>query len=671
MYYEKKGKLVYHYDAETLWIEAWGENGLRVRSSLEAEMPQGDNALTEEVTHTACIEMNQEKAVISNGKIRAELSKYGKITFFNEKDKILLEEYVRDSRDLFAEHCSSLGIKAREFCGIAGGDYEISVRFESEASEKIFGMGQYQQPELNLKGCQLELAQRNSQISIPFAISSLGYGFLWNNPAIGEVTFGVNRTIWKSRSAKKIDYWICAGDTPAQIQETYANVTGKAPAFPDYALGFWQCKLRYQTQEEVLQIAKEYKKRGIPLAVLVIDYFHWPKQGEWKFDSTYWPDPRQMVQELREMGIETMVSIWPTVDVDSENYDEMLEKGLLTRVDRGLRFAMHFHGDVIHYDATNPEARTYVWNKVKKNYYENGIRMFWLDEAEPEYTTHDFDIYRYYAGSALQIGNSYPLYYAKGFYEGMKQKGQKEILNLIRCAWVGSQKYGTLVWSGDVYSSFESLRSQISAGLNIGIAGIPWWTTDIGGFHGGDPESEEFRELLIRWFQFGTFCPVMRLHGDRIPKQPQYGTTGGCECLSGADNEIWSFGEQVYKICCTYIRAREKMRPYLRSLMEEASQRGTPLMRPLFYDFPEDKSAWSISDEYMFGSELLVAPIYKEGALIRKVYLPSGTEWIDLWSNKIMSGGSEIIVDSPIDKIPLFVREGSNLWSDAKNWFVD
>lgn len=670
VFFEKDGRLVYRYDAETLWIEPWGEDALRIRSTTEQTMVSGDRALTETAGHTARIDLQKEKAVISNGKIRAELSKDGKLIFFNSKGEILLEEYVRNNRNLQVEHCSSMGIEAREFRGIPGGDYEVSVWFESNPSEKLFGMGQYQQSCLNLKGCQLELAQRNAQISIPFVISSLGYGFLWNNPAIGEVTFGMNRTTWKSRSAKIIDYWIVAGDTPAQIEERYAKAVGTAPAFPDYALGYWQCKLRYQTQEEVLQVAKEYKRRGIPLSVLVIDYFHWPKQGEWKFDPVYWPDPDAMVKELHEMGIEVMVSVWPTVDIDSENYEEMLEKGYLIRTDRGLRFAMHFHGDVIHYDATNPNAREYVWDKARKNYYDKGIRMFWLDEAEPEYSTHDFDLYRYHAGSNLQIGNSYPLFYAKGFYEGMRRAGQTEIVNLIRSAWVGSQKYGALVWSGDIYSSFASMKNQIAAGMNIGLAGIPWWTTDIGGFHGGDPESEDFRELLVRWFQFGAFLPVMRMHGDRLPKQPQLGTTGGCECLSGAPNEVWSFGEEVYRICCRYIHIRERLRPYLKELMQEASDKGTPLMRPLFYEFPDDENAWNPADQYLLGSDLLVAPVCEKGAVSRSVYLPSGCKWVGVWDQSVTEGGRTLEVSCPLDVIPLFVRQGSGT-SDKIKWILE
>ena len=218
------------------------------------------------------------------------------------------------------------------------------------------------------------------------------------------------------------------------------------------------------------------------------------------------------------------------------------------RTERGFRTGQYFQGATLYYDATNPGAREYVWEKAKKNYYEKGIRVFWLDEAEPEYSAYDFDNYRYYLGTDLEVGNLYPLDYARTFYEGMEAEGQKNIVNLLRCAWAGSQKYGALVWSGDIASSFESMRNQLAAGLNMGLAGIPWWTTDIGGFHGGDPSDPAFRELFVRWFQWGAFCPVMRLHGDREPRQPQLGTTGGATCLSGAPNEVWCYGDTVYNI---------------------------------------------------------------------------------------------------------------------------
>lgn len=654
-------RLIYTYDAEKLWIESWGPNALRVRATEGPSIPEENWALLPVEPVKVQITIDESGATITNGQIKAKISNAGKIIFYNHKNEVLLEEFVRNNKDLNAEYCSSLGIDAREHLGILGGDYEITARFESDAKEKIFGMGQYQQANLNLKGCELELAQRNSQASVPFAVSSLGYGFLWNNPAIGNVMFGNNRTTWKAKSTKLLDYLIIAGDTPAEIEEAYAKVTGTVPMMPDYAMGFWQCKLRYQTQEELLEVAREYKRRNLPISVIVIDYFHWPKQGDWRFDPTYWPDPDAMIAELEEMGIELMISVWPTVDNESENYQEMLEKGYLIRTDRGLRFAMAFHGNIIHFDPTNPEARDYVWNKIKKSYYDKGIRIFWLDEAEPEYTVHDFDIYRYHLGSNLQVGNSYPMMYAKTFFDGMKSEGQENIINLIRCAWAGSQRYGSLVWSGDTYSSFSNLRNQISAGLNMGLAGIPWWTHDIGGFHGGNPESEDFRELLIRWFQFGAFSPVMRLHGDRVPKQPQLGNSGGSTCLSGAPNEVWSFGETAYEICKKYLFIREKMKPYIKELMQEASDKGTPVMRTLFYQYPEDEMAWNIEDQYMFGPDVLVAPIYEKGARERKVYLPKGETWRNIWNNQIIEGGATVTVAAALDQIPVFVRKDAEI----------
>lgn len=657
---EDNGRLIFKYDAEIMWIEGWGENSLRIRATKMAQMPEENWALiASNAPWRTVIQIDDKGASIGNGKIFAKLTNMGKMTFYNTEGKVLLDEYVRNRMDLQALYCSALEIEGREFKPLLGGDYALTMRFESNPDEKLYGMGQYQQPYLNLKGTELELAHRNSQASVPFLISSLGYGFLWNNPAIGRVTFGKNLTSWHATSTKILDYWITAGDTPAEIEEAYAMVTGTVPMMPEYAMGFWQCKLRYQTQEELLKVAREYKKRDLPISVIVVDFFHWPLQGEWKFDKTYWPDPDEMIKELKSLGIELMVSIWPTVDYRSENFEEMREKGYLIRTERGFRISMNYMGNTIHYDATNPNARAYLWDKVKQNYYNKNIKIFWLDEAEPEYTVYDFDNYRYYLGPNVQVGNIYPVMYAKTFFDGMKAAGQENIINLLRCAWAGSQRYGALVWSGDIHSSFESLRSQMVAGLNMGIAGIPWWTTDIGGFHGGHIEDPYFRELLIRWFEYGTFCPVMRLHGDREPHKPQYGTTGGAECRSGADNEIWSFGEDTYTIFKSYLKLREDLKPYITRLMQAAHEKGTPVMRPLFYDFPKDSLAWEIETQYMFGPDVLVAPILYQDAREREVYLPKGEEWINMWTKERLRGGQMLQVKAPLEQIPVFIRNES------------
>ena len=656
-YFEQKGDaLCYRYEAERLIIEPWGENSLRVRASKMPEMPEDDWALLPpERPGTPVIEVREDGGTITNGKITAVLNLIGKLEIYNHKGELLLNEYVRNRKDMYGETCSSIEVEAREYKPIIGGDYQITMRFVSNPNEKIYGMGQYQQPCLDLKGADLELAHRNSQASVPFMLSSLGYGFLWNNPAVGRVCFGKNITTWEAKSAKKLDYWVTAGDTPAEIEEAYANATGKVPMMPDYAMGFWQCKLRYQTQEELLEVAREYKRRNLPISVIVVDFFHWPLQGEWKFDPTYWPDPDAMIAELKEMGIELMVSIWPTVDYRSENFDEMKAKGLLIRVDKGFPISMDFQGNTLHFDATNPEARDYVWAKAKRNYYDKGVKVFWLDEAEPEYSVYDFENYRYHLGPNVQVGNIYPVMYAKTFFDGMKAEGQENIINLLRCAWAGSQRYGALVWSGDIKSSFPSMKNQVAAGLNMGLAGIPWWTTDIGGFFGANIGDPEFHELLIRWFQYGCFCPVMRY---RWPLQPQYGTTGGAACVSGAPNEVWSYTDQVTGILSDYLRLRERMRPYVTQLMEQAHEKGAPVMRPVFYDFPEDAAAWDVESEYMFGPSVLVVPVTEKDCRQVRAYLPAGAQWTNAWTGERFDGGQWITADAPIEQIPLFTRDG-------------
>ena len=658
-YFEKQGNaLIFRQDGETVRVEPWQKDSLRVRGTLLSEIEEGSIALLDPEPVEAEIELVDElKATIKNGKIQAilELQPWGqklRITFLNQKGEVLLSEIANGG---------ALCLRAHDYRALKGGAYQLKVSFDSNPDEKIYGMGQYQQERMNLKGCNLELAHRNSQASIPFYVSSLGYGFLWHNAAVGEVHFGTNTTEWLARTTKQLDYWVTAGDTPAEIEEHFADAIGKVPMMPEYGLGFWQCKLRYYNQEQVLNVAREYKKRGIPLDVFVIDYYHWPRCGDYRFDEEYFPDPKAMIDELHEMGIETMVSIWPQIDWRSENYEEMKQQGLLVKSNAGVDVQMLFHGNNVFLDATNPRTRKYVWEKVKKNYADLGIRTFWLDEAEPEYTVYDFENYRYHLGPDIQVGNIYPVMYAKTFFDGMKAEGQENIINLLRCAWAGSQKYGALVWSGDIKSSFPSMKNQVAAGLNMGIAGIPWWTTDIGGFFGANINDPEFHELLVRWFEYGCFCPVMRLHGYRWPLQPQYGTTGGATCVSGAPNEVWSYTDQVCEILSDYLRLRERMLPYITELMEEAHEKGTPVMRPLFYDFPEDKESWNVETEYMFGPKVLVKPITDADARETDVYLPGGASWTNAWTGETFEGGQKVHVAAPIEQIPLFTRDGYKL----------
>ncbi|MBV9276519.1 MAG: family 31 glucosidase [Verrucomicrobia bacterium] len=674
MFTTQDGALLRRFAGELLQIEPWGQDALRVRATMFPGFASESWALENERSATTAeikIEAGGASASIRNGNIIARVDPRGQISYYDSSGKLLLAEYMRHrlgnmqaatgevDAQAVAYFNSALKIYPRTFTPRTGGDYTLTMRFESTPSEKIYGMGAYQHGFLDHKGCLLELAQRNSQASVPFAVSSLGYGFLWNNPAIGTVSFGKNVTEWIAYSTRQLDYWITAGPTPRAIVENYAKATGTVPMMPEYGLGLWQSKLRYRTQDELLAVAREYRRRGIRLDVIVVDFFHWPKQGEYTFDPDYWPDPEGMIAELNSMGTKLMVSIWPTIDKTSSHFKEMYNRGLLVRTNRGILVTMDFLGDTVFFDATNPEARQYIWQLVKKNYYNKGVRIFWLDEAEPEYTVYDFDNYRYYAGTDLQVGNIYPSKYAEGFYEGMAAEGQTSIVNLVRCAWAGSQKFGALIWSGDVDSSFESLRNQLALGLNMGMAGIPWWTSDTGGFHGGVNTDPAFRECLVRWFQFSVFTPVLRMHGDREPHQPPLSDKGGGLCTSGAGNEIWSYGEEVEAILTYYLALRERLRPYVRDLMVQAHERGAPLMRPLAYDFPEDEHAWEIEDAYMFGPDILVAPVLYEGMRKRSVYLPEGGNWRRPDSQESLLGGRTIEADAPLARILVFVRQGS------------
>ena len=653
----KDGSLVFRQDGETVMVTPWGDSSLRVRSTILSDIGKDSVALLDCPVSDARITVdaqNPRSASVENGRIRAELyvQEWGnalRITYKNQNGKVLLQEIPNGG---------ALALKARHFKTLPGGSFRLKASFSSDPAEKIYGMGQYQQEIMNLKGCNLELAHRNSQASIPFYISSLGYGFLWHNAAIGEVHFGSNTTEWIAESTKQLDYWITAGDTPTQIEQAYADATGKAPMMPEYGLGFWQCKLRYYNQEQVLSVAREYKKRNIPLDVFVIDYYHWFRCGDWRFDAEYFPDPAAMIRELHDMGIETMVSVWPQVDWRSENYEEMKQQGLLVKSNSGVDVQMLFHGNNVFMDATNPRTREYVWEKCKKNYADLGVNLFWLDEAEPEFTGYDFDTYRYHAGPVAEVGNIYPREYARLFYEGQKANGQEAIVNLIRCAWVGSQRYGALVWSGDIMSSYEDFRKQICAGIHMGLSGIPWWTTDIGGFHGGVTKDEGFRELLVRWFQFGTFCPVMRIHGCRQPGETIINKAGEVREWTGADNEIWSFGDDNYPTLVKFIRIREMMRDYTRELMLQAHEKGDPVIRALFYEFPEDPACWDVTDAYLFGPDILVAPVCHEKARSRQVYLPAGASWVHAGNGQTYQGGQSYEIEAPLETLPVFLRDG-------------
>jgi alpha-D-xyloside xylohydrolase len=656
---------------EIVRIEPWGTNSLRVRGTVWQEIRDGlPGALLDQPPASGAdagqpgsgtagspgdgaIKIGAESSRITNGGLTAEVSAGGQLRFLGA-----------DGRELLSETTPHFtGPPTRRYKATGGGTHHFEVLFNAHDDERFYGLGQHQHGRLNQKGAVVELIQRNTEVSIPFLVSSRGYGLLWNHPGVGRVELGATVTRWVSEATRQWDYWVTAADDPAGLLRQYGAAAGRAPLFPEWASGFWQCKLRYKTQDELLGIAREYKRRGLPLSVIVVDYFHWTLQGEWKFEPSEWPDPEAMVKELDQLGVKLMVSVWPNVNPASENYAEMKDLGLLVDNEHGLDFQLAFWDrnsasrvPMTFYDSTNPRAREYIWSKVKQNYYDYGIRTWWLDACEPELVPEAPDNLRYHLGPGAEVTNIYPMLHARGFYEGMRAEGEEEILSLCRSAWAGSQRWGALVWSGDIESTFEDLRRQICGGLNIGLSGIPWWTTDIGGFKNGNINDPSFRELIVRWFQFGVFCPVFRLHGVRQP-----GTMIGSQ-QTGSDNEIWSFGDEQYEIIRRLLFLRERLRPYVMAQMRVAHETGLPPMRPLFLDFPGDPVSWEVEDQFLFGGDVLVAPVCTEGARERRVYLPAGpagtTVWRDAWSGAEHEGGQWITAPAPLELIPVYLRAG-------------
>ncbi len=647
--------LVWRGAAHWLRVEPWGRSSVRVRATPAPAFADLPGALLPPPAGEAVLVALPDGGMsLTNGCLRVELGCSGRLRFLNaDSGAVLLEE--PEPEILFPP--------AREFKSAGGGMWGLEVRFLAADGERCFGLGQHRHGRLDQKGCVLDLRQENCEVSIPFLLSSRGYGFLWHNPAIGRVELGHTQTRWTADLTPQMDYWVTAGATPAALLSQYVDATGHAPMLPAWASGFWQCKLRYKTQDELLAVAREYQRRNLPLSVIVIDFFHWTLMGDFTFDPAEWPDPEGLVRELAAMGIQVMVSVWPSLNINSRHYAEFARRGYLVTMQGGAPAVMRFidrepagFSDIEFYDPTNPAARACFWGKIRDSYYRQGFRVFWLDCCEPQLGRESLERLSYQLGDGRTVAGLYPLLNAQAFHDGMRAEGEDSFLFLCRSAWAGSQRYAAALWSGDIKSTFEVLRGQIRAGLNVALSGIPWWTTDIGGFHSGDTATPYFRELIVRWFQFGVFCPLFRLHGVREPVSDHR--------EGGQPNEVWCFGDEAYAIITRLMRLRERLRPYIMEQMQAASDCGRPVMRPLFFDTPEDAACWAVDDAFLFGPDILVAPVAEQGCRERDVYLPAGSTWIDVRSGSRLAGGTHLTADAPLDHIPVYIREGGALEAD-------
>jgi len=513
--------------------------------------------------------------------------------------------------------------------------------------EALYGLGQHQAGVWNYRGESVDISQDNTNIAVPFLVSSKGYGIYWNNDSRSKFNNRfANYMYITSEVADVIDYYFFYGPDLDKVIAGYRELTGQTPMFGKWAYGFWQCKNRYKSQAEILGVAQKYRDLHIPVDDIVQDWFWWNRKGQFVFNKNY-PDPKGMVDQLHRLNFHLMISIWPFFEPGSTNYDYMDKQGWF--VDKFKYAKPPYHtSEMAVYDATNPEARKYYWDEVNKGLFSIGLDAWWMDTTEPETEGQEENIllnHNLSAGSGNRYVNVYPLLDTGAVYQGQRSASdQKRVFILSRSAFSGSQRNSVTAWSGDINSDFFSFRRQIPAGLNFALSGIPYWTTDIGGFVFGSPSDPAFRELFIRWFQYGTFNPVLRVHGTRNPDE----------------NELWSYGPDAQKILVSFDRLRYRMLPYIYSLAWKTTSESYTPMRPLVMDFRTDVRAENIGDQFMFGPAFLVNPVTEPAATTRNLYLPNA-KWYDFWNGTATDGGRAIEAAAPIDRLPLYVRAGSIL----------
>ena len=466
-----------------------------------------------------------------------------------------------------------------------------------------------------------------------------------------------------SEVADQIDYYFIHGKNMDDIIHGYREITGKAPMMPKWSMGLWQCRQRYQSQDELLSVVKEFRKRKIPLDNIVQDWFYW-KEDQWgshEFDPARYPDPEGMVKELHnELHTHIMISVWAKFYVGTKNYDEFKKHGWLymRNVEKGQKDWVGPGYVSTFYDPYSTDARKLYWKQINEHLFSKGFDAWWLDSVEPDISSNQSRMETTLRngptalGSAARYANTYSLMNCEAVYDGQRKTDpNKRVFILTRSAFAGQQRYAAATWSGDVAARWEDLRNQISAGMNFCISGIPYWTTDIGGFavehryeKPNNTDLEEWRELMTRWFQFGTFCPLLRVHGEFPYREMFY--------VAPEDHP-------AYKTMLSYDKLRYRLMPYIYSLNGMVTQNDYTIMRALAMDFQNDKNVLNIDNQFMFGPSLLVNPVTEYKARQRDVYLPTGVEWYDWHTGKEYNGGQTINAEAPYENIPIYVKSGS------------
>jgi alpha-D-xyloside xylohydrolase len=514
--------------------------------------------------------------------------------------------------------------------------FRVTDRFSPVPTEAFYGLGQHQSGMFNYRGSTVELGQDNTDVAIPLLVSNRGYALMWNTAAL---TYVDNRfptdLIFSAIAGHSVDYYFIYGPEMDQIIHEYRTMTGHAPLLPKWAYGFFQSKDRYVSLDEIKNVAQRYRDEHIPLDAMVQDWFWWKNEGDPEFNE-HFHDVAKDLDALHKENVHAMISVWGLLDPKSETYKTLEAQNLLIP-------GAHV------YDPSNPVARETYWNRLPGKLFAQGWDAFWLDSAEPEeYWPHMGDAIlrnkQLAIGNGAEYTNVFPLLHTLGVQDQWKKTSEtKRVFLLTRSAFLGQQRVGATVWSGDVFTNYWALSHQVPAGLNFALSGYPYWTTDIGGYWPAFPgaiEQPAYQELYTRWFEFGTFCPIFRTHGHR------------------PNNELWTY-DKVEPTLIRYDKLRYRLMPYIYSLAWKVTNEDYTIQRPLIMDWRTDEKTWNVGDEFMFGPALLVNPVLKANATHRTVYLPASPKWYDFWTGDTTTGSQEIEAQAPLDRMPLYVRAGS------------
>ena len=769
-----------------LGITVWSNEIIQVRYTLADSFSSKKSLFLQEKNFTKPnfkVSEGNQLVVITTAELTAKVNKIsGQVSFFDKNGNSLLKEKA-DAGKSFTP-TSFEGYQTQS----------LKQQFESPPDEAIYGLGQHQDRLLNIKGYDLDLYQHNTEVYIPFFVSTKGYGLLWNNLshtkfnspdsiisipenqltdkngaqggitlslfndvdfkvpagteyktadlavasetqiksakligylmpektgeysfysyADGTFTLKINGTVvidnwapyanardmgrinlekgrkykieidwiryhanngfklkWRephdrsetslwAKAGQEINYFVIAGANMDQIISGYRTLTGKATILPKWAMGFWQCRERYKTQDEILNTVREFRKRKVPLDIIVQDWLYW-KKDEWGsaiFEPLRYPNPTAMIDTLhKDLNTKLMVSIWGKFYLNSDNFRELHKAGFLypAPLQDSIVDFLQFHYS--YYDAFNPAARKMYWKQLYEKLYSKGVDAWWMDASEPELPDHGAtpDNMAHYMnptfeGPGIVNLNAFPIMHTRGVFEGQMQASpDKRVVILSRSAFAGQQKYSTVVWSGDIAGEWNNLKASIPAGLSFSMSGMPYWTTDIGGFWVKSPlnnKTPAYTELFTRWYQFGAFCPIFRVHG------------------ANTEREIWFFGDEkseIYQTQLKFNKLRYRLMPYIYTLNGMVNRQDYTMMRGLVMDFPHDKNVLEIDNQFMFGPSILVNPVTDAGATQRQVYLPKGNKWFDFWTGKIYIGGEIIFAPAPLNSLPLFVKAGA------------